>query len=476
MAEAPQDGTPLAPPTQAGNGVECPPDAEFNGLCQVETEVADVEAPPQPVVRRGGTFESFRNRDFTWFWSGALVSNVGTWMQNYALGIVVYSLRKSSFDLGAINFIVGIPVLFLAIPGGAIADRVDRRKLLIWIQVVLLAQAAALGWLYNAGTLSPAHVVSALAWLAGLGIVAGIFAAIQFPSWQAILPDLVPKESLLNGIALNSAQFQSSRLIGPLIAGALVVAGAGMGEIFYVNAASFLFVIASLAIIRPRFGSTPEERAASRPRESARKALLGGLRYARENKVVGLLILSTAVMTIFGFPYMTLLPAIIDKSLGLSQGTQAYNQAVALVMATNGLGAMVGALTIASLPPTVRRNRIIPFALLAFGIMLVAFGLAKNLWLMTVVSAFAGAALMTTNSLANTSIQAAAPPHLRGRVMGLFVTAFMGIMPISGLVFGSVGQFIGPSNAVLIGATGLIAWSLWLVMSGALTPERRRDS
>ena len=145
-------------------------------------------------------------------------------------------------------------------------------------------------------------------------------------------------------------------------------------------------------------------------------------------------------------------------------------------MATNGLGAMVGALTIASLPRTVRRNRIIPFALLAFGITLVAFGLARNLWLMTVVSAFAGAALMTTNSLANTSIQSAAPPHLRGRVMGLFVTAFMGIMPISGLVFGSVGQFIGPSNAVLIGATGLIAWSLWLVMSGALTPERRRDS
>jgi MFS family permease len=382
----------------------------------------------------------------------------------------VYSLRASEFDLGVINFIVGIPVLFLAIPGGLLADRVDRRKLLIWIQVVLLFQAAALGWLYNVGKLSSANVVGALAWLAGLGIIAGIFSAIQFPAWQAMLPDLVPRESLLNGIALNSAQFQSSRLIGPLAAGALVVAGAGMGEIFYVNAASFLFVMAALAIIRPRFATPSSERGKGRVREGALKTLLGGLHYARENKVVGMLILSTAVMTIFGFPYMMLLPAIIDKSLGIPIGTDAYKRGVAIVMATNGLGAMVGALSVASLPNTVNRNRIIPFALLSFGVLLFAFSLTRNLWVMAAVSAFAGAALMTTNSLANTSIQSSAPPHLRGRVMGLFVTAFLGVMPISGLLFGTLGQIIGPSNAVLIGSLCLIAWSVYLVASKVLTP------
>ncbi|MDR3687626.1 MAG: MFS transporter [Coriobacteriia bacterium] len=449
---------------------ECDTDSEFQELCEVETEVADAAAPPQKVVRSGGTFESFRNPDFAWFWSGALVSNVGTWMQNYALGIVVYSLRSSSFDLGAINFIVGIPVLFLAIPGGLLADRVDRRKLLIWIQVVLLFQASALGYLYMNGTLrGGTNVITALAWLAGLGIVAGIFSAIQFPAWQAMMPDLVPRESLLNGIALNSAQFQSSRLIGPLAAGALVVAGFGMGDIFYVNAASFLFVIASLAIIRPRFAVPAEERAAGRPREGAVKTLLGGLEYARQNKVIGVLILSTAVMTIFGFPYMTLLPAIINQTLGFAINTDGYNRAVAIVMATNGLGAMAGALSVASLPATVRRNRIIPFALLAFGVSLLAFSLTRSLWLMAIVSAFAGAALMTTNSLANTSIQSSTPPHLRGRVMGLFVTAFMGIMPISGLAFGTLGQFIGPSNAVLIGSVFLVGWSLYLIVSNPLT-------
>jgi MFS family permease len=399
------------------------------------------------------------------------VSNVGTWMQNYALGIVVFAFRKSEFDLGLITFISGIPVLFLAIAGGAIADRVDRRKLLIWIQVVLIVQAIALGWLYNAGRLTSGNAVEALLWVGSLGIVAGIFNALQFPAWQAMLPDLVPRTSLLNAIALNSAQFQSSRLIGPLVAGTLVVAGAGMGEIFYANAVTFLFVIAALSIIRPKQVHEP-----SSSRGGTMETLLGGLRYARENRVVGLLILSTAVMTVFGFAYMTLLPAIVNKTLGFAINTGPYNRAVAIIMATNGLGAMVGALSVASLPPTVRRNRIIPISLLIFGVLLLAFSLSRSLWLTAVVSAFAGAALMTTNSLANTSIQATVPPHLRGRVMGLFVMAFLGIMPISALLFGSLGQFIGPSNAVLVGSVFLIAWAVYLVTSQALIKFENSDA
>lgn len=435
---------------------------EDNEEC-VETLESEEVAPPRSVVRRGSTFESFRHRDFSWFWTGALVSNTGTWMQTYALGIVVFSLRQSEFDLGLVNFAAGIPVLFLALPGGALADRTDRRRLLIGIQVVLIAQAALLGWLYNAGVISPADARRSLVIVAGLGMLAGIFSALQFPAWQAMLPDLVPRESLLNAIALNSAQFQSTRLIGPLLAGALVLAGAGMGDIFYVNAASFLFVIAALWIIRPNQLRHEAGGAHGRPREGAIKTLLGGVAYARENRAVGVLIVSTAIMTIFGFPYMTLLPAIVDKTLHLAEGTNEYKQAVALIMATNGLGAMIGALGVASLKE-VRRHRVIPFSLLGFGLMLLIFSLSRTLWLTSVISAFAGAALMTTNSMTNTSIQSAAPPQLRGRVMGLFVMAFMGIMPISGLLFGILGQGIGPSNAVFVGSVLLIAWSLLLVV------------
>ncbi len=445
---------------------------DLTTLYEVQTETADVRVPPEPIVRSGGTFESFKYPDFVWFWFGALVSNVGTWMQNYALGIVVFALRQSEFDLGLINFISGIPVLFLAIAGGTLADRVNRRKLLMWIQVVLIAQAAALGVLYNSGRLSSAQPTTALAWVALLGIIAGVFSALQFPAWLAMLPDLVPRESLLNGIALNSAQFQSSRLIGPLVAGALVVAGLGMGEIFYANAASFLFVVAALWIIRPKQAPIDAKGQGTR-RGGTVQTLLGGLKYALDNRVVGLLILSTAIMTIFGFPYMTLLPAIVSKSLGFAVKTDPYNRAVAIVMAANGMGAMIGALSVASLRPSINRNRIIPVSLLSFGVLLLAFSLSRTLWLSAVISAFAGAALMTTNSLANTSIQSTTPAHLRGRVMGLFVMSFMGIMPISGLAFGSLGQFIGPSNAVLVGSVALIVWAVFLLATQFLVKLQR---
>lgn len=432
------------------------PGPNDRALDSLEVREADVEVPPRAVVRGAGTFESFRHRDYTLFWAGALVSNTGSWMQNYALAIVVYSFRRSEFDLGLVNFLSGIPVLFLSLFAGAMADRVDKRRLLVWSQGVLLLQAAALGFLYASGRLSAEDPVRALTWVAGLGLLGGVMSALTFPAWQAMLPDLVPRESLLNGIALNSAQFQTSRLLGPLAASALVLAGAGMGEIFYVNAGSFLFVIAALAAIRLR--PADEHDAPSRPAGGPRAArvvenLTAGIRYAREHRAVGLLLLSTAVMTVFGMQYMMLLPAIADKSLGVGKLGVSY------LMATNGLGAVVGALVVAGLPKTADRARLIPIGLIGMGVMLVAFGLSRSYTLSLVISALAGAMVLTVNSLVNTSIQAAVPNHLRGRVMALFVMAFMGLMPISSIVFGAVGEVIGPSNAVLIGSVVVLGWA-----------------
>lgn len=438
---------------------------------QTLTLEADVEAPPQAVGRQHGIFESFRHRDFTLFWFGALISNVGSWMQMYAFGIVVYSFRKSSFDLGLVNFLAGVPVLFLALPAGAIADRVDRRRMLILIQVVLLLQAAALGVLYNLGLLSSADPAGSLARISVLGFVGGVFMAFMAPAFQSMLPDLVPRRLLMNGIALSSAQFQSARLLGPLAAAALVLSGAGMGEVFYVNAVSFLFVIAALWAIRLRTGSghgrpnAPAESAAGARsadwRLDAWHQLTAGLRYARQDRVVGLLILSTAIMTIFAFPYMTLLPAIVGTSLGRSG--RELSRAVAFVMAANGLGALGGALVVASLPPGVGRNRVIPFTLAALALLLGGFALSRWLPLTLALSTLAGAALLASSSLTNTSIQMAAPGHLRGRVMALFVLAFMGMMPVSSILSGSLGQKIGPAGAVLVGALLLLAWAVVLI-------------
>jgi MFS family permease len=434
------------------------------------TVEADTIVPPAALVRRGwaaSTFESFQYRDFTLFWSGALVSNVGTWMQNAALALVVFAIdpARASFNTGIVQGLSGLPVLFLAIPAGALADRVDRRKLLVWIQVVLLLQAAALGVLYDVHVIGPAQPLLALGIVAGLGLIAGVFVAFQGPAFQSMLPDLVERRSLMNGIALNSAQLQTSRMLGPAIVGAMVLAGAGLGLVFYINAASFLFVIAALLAISPRAefraghaaGDTGGGEAAG-----AWATLTAGVAYAREHRGIGVLIISTAMLVFFGFPYVIILTAIIKARLGVSDDlVQRY---FAIVYTFNGAGALVGALGIAGLRPTIKRERIIPVALAAFSLLIVAFSFAHSLPAMCAVTLLAGTVYMATSSLVMTSIQSAVPGHLRGRVMALFMMAFMGVMPLSAFAFGPLGQAIGPDSAVLLGGVVLLVWALILVL------------
>lgn len=433
---------------------------------------ADVEGPPPGTVRAGGTFDAFRIRDYSLFWSGALVSNVGSWMQNAALALVVYAFHHSEADLGIVNALSGLPVLFLALPAGALADRVDRRKLLIWAQMALLFQALALGVLYTMGYLSAHNATLALAWVCGLGLFGGVMSALSFPAWQSMVPDLVPRETLLNGIALNAAQFQTARMLGPIAAGALIFIGTTLGRpnaydgVFYVNAASFLFVIAALAVIRP--AKHPMQPRAT-TREGAWKTLTAGLSYARENRTVGILLLSVAMMTVFGMPYMMLLPAIADKAL------HGGNLLYTYLLAANGLGAVAGALVVASLHRTVRREPLVRFSLLAMALLLIAFSLSRNVILSLALSALAGAAFLTSTSLMNTSIQSRVPHRLRGRVMSLFVVSFMGLMPVSSIIFGPLGEAIGPTNAVIAGAVALLAYSLFLVARPELLRAQSSD-
>lgn len=432
----------------------------------VETIEADTEMPPRDIVRRGKTFDSFRHRDFTWFWFGSLVSNTGSWMQAAVLAIVVWGLRSRELDLGLVNFAAGIPVLFLALPAGVLADRVDKRKLLMWSQALLALQAAALWGLSVTGRLSAEHAVIALWWIVGLGLMGGILSALTFPAWQSFLPDLVPREGLMNAIALNSAQFQSSRLLGPLVASGLLMAGVATGQVFLVNALSFIFVIAALAAIRPHPEAHVGPTHHLEPTEGPWQSLTAGVRYARSHPTVGVLIISTALITVFAMPYMMLLPAIAEKSLG--GGDLEYSW----LLAANGFGAVLGSLGVASLPAHTDRERIIPLAIGALAVLLVGFALSRSLVLSLMLSVLAGAAFLTINSLSNTSIQASVPGALRGRVMALFVMSFMGIMPISSAIFGVLGEWIGPSEAVLVGAVILLGWSVILASTRLLTRQR----
>jgi len=440
-------------------------------LEQTEIVEADTEMPPADVMRKAGTFESLRHRDFTLFWLGSLVSNTGSWMQQTALALVVFGLRQSELDLGIVNFVSGIPVLFLALPAGVLADRVDKRKLLIVSQAVMMVQATALGILYYRGDLSSGSATHGLVLISSLGLLGGVMSALTFPAWQALLPDLVPRRELMNGIALNSAQFQGSRLLGPLAASGFVILGASMGDVFMVNAASFVFVIASLAAIRVHPESETATSVKAGPSsESAWERLTAGVRYARHNPTVGALVVSTSFMTVFAMPYMMLLPAVVHRALGTTGA--AANAQVAWLMAANGLGALAGALFVASLPHTVKRERMIPLWIVAMAVLLVAFSLSRVFWLSIILSVLAGVAFLATNSLTNTSIQADVPGHLRGRVMALFVMAFMGIMPVSAAIFGPLGQAIGAPRAVLVGGLVLLGWGFYLLSSKVLTRER----
>lgn len=431
---------------------------------------SDVETPPERIVKRGGTFESFRHRGYLLFWSGALVSNVGTWMQAAVIALLAFNFRHSETDLGLVNFAAQIPNLFLALPGGVLADRVDKRNLIIWAQVLLMAQAVAFGVLYVTGNLSSAHPAASLAWVSGLGLVAGVLTALSFPAWQALIPDLVPREELLNAIALNSAQFQSGRMLGGAAAlGVIALVGyrAGVAGVFWINAASFIFVIVALRASR----TSPHGEPIHRPegKDGAWKSLKEGLRFAASHRLVGVLILSTVIVTFVGMPYVMLLPSVAQKVLGFSDYTGIYT----VLFTFNGLGSLFGALGVASLPHSIGRERLMRWTIAATAVILIVFAFSKWVWLSVILSTLAGATLLTTNSLANTSVQDNVPHHLRGRVMSVFIMSFLGVMPLSAAAFGPLAEWIGTSWAIAGGAAAMLGWALFLFANpGLLEPER----
>jgi MFS family permease len=455
-------------PDRSGDDNEILECTDDNGVpCVVEAE-SDAGSPTEEIVRHGGTFESFRHRAYLLFWSGALLSNVGTWMQTAVVGIIAYGFRKSEADLGLVTFVSQIPALFLALPGGVLADRIDKRKLIIWAQIVLMFQAIAFGALYVTGHLDASTPIASLAWVSFLGLIAGVVTALSFPAWQAILPDLVPRPALLNAIALNSAQFQSARMLGPVAAfGVILVAGpvAGIADVFWVNAVSFLFVIGALLAVRVR----PHEPEAHAGEDGLGVwgSLTRGVSYAATHRMVGIVILSTLIMTLVGMPYVFLMPAVADKVLGF-HGAAAYTPVNYMLLTANGFGALIGALTVASLPRGVRRELLMRWTILATAVVLVVFAFTPWLWLSLLLSSLAGAAVLTTNSLANTSVQASVPHHLRGRVMSVYIMCFLGIMPLSAAAFGPLAQAIGTSWAIAGGAMVLLAWALLLVARPSL--------
>lgn len=422
----------------------------------IET-IEAVTAYPEPRV--GGPvakglrrlFASLLSRDFRYFFMGAVLSNIGTWVQTVALGWLVYQITKSSFHLGFINFIGSLPVLIFALFAGAIADRLNRKMLVLWTQVILMAFAFVLAAL---SSLELATVFN----IAVISFFSGIAMAFSFPAWQAMISDIVPKKDLLNAIALNSAQFNTARLLGPSVA-AVLMGALGIAACFYANAISYLAVIAALILIRGNF----------EPHESNGEKILshalGGIKYAREHRTIAFLLFSMAVLIIFGMPFAVLMPVFAAEILDVGA------RGMGFLLAANGFGALLGSLNVAYVSSGGKKNGLIGPGLFIFGLALSAFSFSKSYDLSMIMMVISGAAFSTVASSINNALQSSVPNEVRGRVMGIFVWIFLGFMPVGSLIFGSLAELIGVQTAVFVGAVSCLIMAQVLILEPKLIME-----
>jgi len=382
---------------------------------------------------------ALRNREFALFWSGQAISQTGTWMQQFAQGWVVATLASSAFALASVNLAASIPILFLTPFSGVAADRMDRRRILLFTQTVLAVLAIVLGVLIQASHLRLWEV-----WLVAL--LLGVATAYDLPAYQAFYPQLVEREDLRQAIALNQATFHGSRIIGPAIASWLV-ARWGTAAAFYANGASFLAVIGSLLLIRPA--------AAAGRTGHTRLSMAEGVRYVREHPHIVALLGLTAMTTMLVFPNAaTLMPFYAKHVLQVGPG------GLGIMMAASGTGAFLGAMFLLALP---RRFRIAWITTALVVIALALCGLAQSRYLPLSVTAVAilSFGISSTLGVASTIVQESVPDALRGRVMSLYSLAFTGVAPFAALAAAWLADVIGMRHelqlaAVLFGICGVL--------------------
>jgi MFS family permease len=374
-------------------------------------------------------------RDFRLLWLGALTSSIGTWMQKVAQAWLIVTLTGSSsaFFLGLDSFVGELPILLFTLVGGVVADRKDRRQLMLGSQYTQMAAAFTLAALVYFDVVRIWHIIA-------LSALTGFAQAFGGPAYQSLIPSLVPKAHLPNAVALNSIQFNLARVIGPLAAGA-ALASLGMVACFGLNGVSFLFVIAAILGLQVRH--VP---AANRDRMV--DEMKGGFRYVRGEPMLVMLTVIGFTAAFLGLPLLTFLPVMVKD---------VYQQDVGLytrLMAFSGAGAVCGALVVAWFGRSRHIGRLLLVVLLLFGLTMCAFSLSRALWLSQALLFLAGGLLVASFSLTTSLVQLIAPNELRGRVMSIYMVAFRGASPLGNFVSGNVATVF--SAPVVIGVNGFL--------------------
>lgn len=410
-------------------------------MTEVE-EATDALVDGDVALVRGTARAALRHRNFRTVWTGTMGSNVGTWMQNVVLAAFGYKLTHSAAYVSLLQFAQLGPLLFLATPAGVLADLVDRRKLLIVMQMEQLVFSFALAWLARGGHPNETLLVLCV-------LVIGIGNALSGPALSAALPQLVPRDDLAGAVSLQSFQMNASRVIGPAIGGVLFPVF-GAAAVFAVNAVTYLFAVAAIAV-----AEFPETPGFDTQRRGFRQ-LLSGFSYAWHDLLIRRLITTLAAMSFFVLPFLGLMPVIAAENLHMDVRSLAYG----LLYAAFGTGAALGAVSIGTFLVGHSKARVVRVGFATFALLLAAFGLCRSAPLAYAIVPALGFAYFATVTSMSTILQQHLDDRVRGRVMALWIMAFGGTVPLGTLAAGPLADHTSITAVVVGGAVicALLAW------------------
>ena len=419
-----------------------------------EARAGDASAPEAPRTWVQQIASALTHRNYRILWLAALGSTIGTWMQSYAQSWLVFDLTHSNFYLGLDSFLGQLPILLLMLIGGVIADRHDRRRLLTGSQYVQAFSAFTLALLVATGQVT-ITAIFLLSFLSGCGQAFG------GPAYQAMIPSLVPRRDLPNAVALNSTQFNLSRVLGPLLGG-LVLVWFSVGWCFTLNGLSFFIVVVALASLR-----LPPHVPSTSPR-ALKAELKKGLRYVRDTPLLMVLTGLAFLTTFLAMPIATFFPSFATDVL---TGGQTPAQRLAMLMASQGLGAIAGALIVGSRGRFPQMGRALLVVQILLGLFVALFAMSRSLPLSLLLIFISGMCSMAVFSMCFSLVQLTAPDDLRGRIVSIYMVALRGGWPLGGLAAGALAdRFSAPT--VMMASAGLlsvIAAALLVRRHGTLT-------
>jgi MFS family permease len=408
------------------------------------TELPSGLGPEKPGRLAGAShaWRALRHRNFRLFFGGQSISLIGTWMTRIATAWLVYRLTNSALLLGTVSFAGQIPTFLVAPFAGVWVDRLNRRHVLVWTQVLSMVQSLLLAALTFSGRIT-------IGWILALSVMQGLINAFDMPGRQAFMVQMVgDRADLSNAIAINSSMVNMARLIGPSLAG-MVIAASNEAWCFLIDGLSYIAVIASLLamtihapIIRRTAASTFSE-------------LKEGWAYVSGFLAIRTILLLFALASLMGMPFVVLMPIFAAKVLHGGAHTLGF------LMGAMGVGALISALSLAARKSVRGLIRIIPIAAVVFGLGLVGFGLSHTFWLSMITVLIAGMGMMQGMAASNTIIQTLVSEHMRGRVMGYYTMAFVGMAPFGSLLAGSMASAVGAPLTVIINGSVVVLGAVW---------------